>query len=411
MQNITTHPRALAPAEGRAINTLIHRSAIHLLLLADLLFASRLYRIGDLAFMQPLLLGLCAGFVAFYFVFTLLRGYIAPAALLLFAVLLIFLQLFVFSGLAGVEVKLNAGFQFFWALTFVVFFLAIKDGHGVYLADALLLYASCYAIVYGVLALAFNAGLVGADALGILVAEDVERGQRLFSYTIASAYAWFGWLYRLRERRTWLACVMLAVIGLAIYLALSRVVTLCIVLMTFAALRGYTLNSIGKVCITLLLAISAISLYGVFDSRWNPFELFTSDTSGAFRMWEYDIARDLLREHFALGIGIAPSSEDSWQFVKQDFFAPSDLGVIGIWLDLGLAGLACFLAGSYIACRPGIRMEPVREAPLVLTGCLMAVYGCIAPVIFYPAGVTYFAVLLGFWLNARNPAGAAQDTR
>ena len=409
MQNITTHPGALAPAEGPAINTLIHRSSIHLLLFADLLFASRLYRIGDVAFMQPLLLGLCAGFVAFYFIFTLLRGYMAPTALLVSALLLIFLQLYVFSGLAGVEVNINAGFQFFWVLTFVVFFLTIRDGHGPYLADTLLLYASLYAIVYGILALAFNFGLVGADALGILVAEDAERGQRLFSYTIASAYAWFGWLYRLRERRTWLACVMLAVSGLAIYLALSRVVTLCLVLMTFAALRGYTLTSIGKVCIALLLAVSAISLYGVFDIRWNPFELFTSDTSGAFRMWEYDIARDLLREHFALGIGIAPSSEASWQFVKQDFFAPSDLGVLGIWLDLGLAGLACFLAGSYIACRPGIRMNPLRQAPLVLTGCLMAAYGCIAPVIFYPAGVTYFAVLLGFWLNAHEPAATAQD--
>lgn len=399
MQKDMTHPGAAALEDNPAINTLIHRSSIHLLLFADLLFSSRLYRIGDVTFMQPLLLGLCAGFVAFYFVFTLLRGYLRPTALLLVALLLILMQLNVFSELAGVAVKINAGFQFFWSLTFIVFFLAIRDGHGRYLANALLLYASLYAVTYSLLALGFNVGLLRADALGILVAADAERGQRLFSYTIASGYAWFGWLYRLRERRSWGALIMLAISGLAIYLALSRVVTVCLVLMTLAVLRGYTLNSIGKVCLAALLTISAINLYGVFDARWNPFSLMTSDTSGAFRMWEYEIARDLLREQFVLGVGIAPTAEDAWQFVKQDFFAPSDLGVLGIWFDLGLAGLFFFLAGSFIACRPGIRLEPALSAPLVLVGCLMTAYGCIAPVIFYPAGVTYFAVLLGFWLQ------------
>lgn len=402
MQKEITHPGAPALHDSPAINALIHRSSVHLLLFADLLFSSRLYRIGDMAFTQPLLLGLCAGFIAFYFFFTLLRGYLRPAALLVGALFLIVMQLYVFSALAGVAVKLNAVFQFFWALTFVVFFLAIRDGHGRYLANALLLYASLYVGIYAALALTFNFGLVRADALGILVADDAERGQRLFSYAIASAYAWFGWLYRLRERRSWRALAMLAISGLAIYLALSRVVTLCLVLMTFAALRGYTLNSIGRVCLTALLFVSAISFYGVFDTRWNPFSLFTSDTSGAFRMWEYEVARDLLREHFWLGIGIAPTAEDAWQFVQQDFFAPADLGVLGIWVDLGLAGLFCFLAGSFIACRPRIRMEPVLGTPLVLTGCLMTAYGCIAPVIFYPAGATYFAILLGFWLQARD---------
>lgn len=409
MQKEITHPGALALHDSAAINALIHRSSVHLLLFADLLFSSRLYRIGDMAFMQPLLLGLCAGFVTFYFVFTLLRGYLRPAALLVAALLLIVMQLNVFADLAGVAVKLNAGFQFFWALTFIAFFLAIKDGHGRYLANALLFYASLYAVIYTALALAFNFGLVGADALGILVADDAERGQRLFSYTIASGYAWFGWLYRLRERRSWGALIMLAISGLAIYLALSRVVTVCLVLMTIAALRGYTLNSIGKVCLAVLLIVSAISIYGVFDTRWNPFGLLTSDTSGAFRMWEYEVARDLLREHFVLGIGIAPGVEEAWQFVQQDFFAPSDLGVLGIWFDLGLAGLFCFLAGSFIACRPGVKMETSLGAPLVLTGCLMTAYGCIAPVIFYPAGVTYFAILLGFWLQGRDDSQQAQE--
>lgn len=402
MQKEMTSPGAVGLEDSPAINALIHRSAVHLLLFADLLFSSRLYRIGDTAFMQPLLLGICAGFIAFYFVFTLLRGYLRAAALLVVALLLIVLQLYVFSALAGVPVKINAAFQFFWALTFIVFFLAIRDGHGRYLANALLLYASLYVAVYAALALTFNFGLVRADALGILVANDAERGQRLFSYAIASAYAWFGWLYHLRERRSWRALAMLVISGLAMYLALSRVVTLCLVLMTFAALRGYTLNSIGKVCLAVLLLVSAISFYGVFDTRWNPFGLFTSDTSGAFRMWEYEVARDLLREYFWLGIGIAPTAEDAWQFVQQDFFAPADLGVLGIWVDLGLAGLFCFLAGSFIACRPRIRMEPVLGTPLVLTGCLMTAYGCIAPVIFYPAGATYFAVLLGFWLQERD---------
>jgi hypothetical protein len=404
MKSESTYLNSTVNIDEPEINTWIHRCSMHVLLLADLLFSSRIYRIGDVSFMQPLLLGLCAGFVAFYFIFAFLRGYIFCSALLAIVVLLLFTQLNVFSELSGVAVKWNAGFQFFWSLTFIVFFLIIRDGHGRYLAKALLFYASFYTVIYSVLTLAFNFGMIGVDALGILVAEDVERGQRLFSYTIASGYAWFGWLYRLRDRLTWIALTMLTLSGLAIYLSLSRVVTLGIVLMTFAVLRGYTLNSIGKVCLAVMLSVSAVSLYGVFDSGWNPFAILTSDTSGAFRMWEYEIARDLLREYPVLGIGIAPTAEDSWQFAKQDFFAPSDLGVIGIWFDLGLGGLIFFFLGSYVACKPGVEMESVLQAPLVLIGCLMTAYGCIAPVIFYPAGATYFAVLIGFWLDARSRA-------
>ena len=74
------------------------------------------------------------------------------------------------------------------------------------------------------------------------------------------------------------------------------------------------------------------------------------------------------------------------------------LGAIGVWFDWGLVGVVAFFIGSHIACRPAKAVSRDYQWPLVLTGCLMAGYGCIAPVIFYPSGATYFAMLLGLWL-------------
>lgn len=395
----------------RSINSHIHLCAVHLLLLADVLFSARLYRLGDLPFSQPLLLGLCVALSFFYFGFTLLRGNLLPVVVGLGAFALILFQLHVFTGISGIPLKINAIFQFCWIFTFIVFFLAVRDGHGEQVVYALTFYSSAYVIIYIALVLMFKTSLLPTEIFSGLIADDPERGQRLYSYSIAAAFAWFSWLFRFRESRSSGALIMLLLSGLAIALALSRVITLFIVLITFATLRGYTASSISKVCFSTLVFVSALGIFGVFNTDWNPFLIFEADSSGSFRFWEYELARNFLREHFLFGIGIPPTSQDSWDIIKLDFFASSDLGLLGIWFDFGLLGLFGFLIGSYVACRPRIQLREGLRSPLILVGCLMTVYGCIAPVIFYPGGVTYFAVLLGFWLNWRWQLPSAQHIR
>lgn len=386
------------------INLALHRCVIHLLLIADLLFTSRIYRAIETIPTQPLLLGSATLLIAVYLVMALWRGFGWAPFLLILLLALLLCQMVVFSSIADVPVNWNAGFQFCWLFTFIIFFLAIEDGHGEYLGKTLFLYASIYIFVYVVMSLLLRLGLLPVTAFPGMVLDDAERGHRLFNYGIASAYAWFGWTQRFRIMRSTKSLVMLGVSGLAIYFSFSRVISIAIILLTLIYLSGVNLRSIGRFAFLLFALVSAVIIFGVFDTDWNPFIYFSRDSSGSFRLQEYELARALLRLHPSLGIGIPPNAEEAWDLIQQDYFAASDLGLMGVWFDWGLAGVLLFVAGSYVSCSPRVICASEWNAPLVLTGCLMAVYGCIAPVIFYPAGVTYFAVLAGFFLaNCRMP--------
>jgi hypothetical protein len=306
----------------------------------------------------------------------------------------------VFSELSSIPINYNAGFQFAWLGAFVVFFLSAADGHSRYMIRTLLIYSTFYVIFYDIAVIAFKLDLPSSTFWDNLVSEDPERGKRLFCYTVACAFSWFNWIYEYGKNKNRIfSGIMILLSGLAIYFALSRFITLIIVILTIAYLGKFSIKSIAKICLLALFIFSVVNLYGVFNNSWNPFALFAGDSSGSFRIWEYEVARVLIQENPILGIGIPPSADAAWKFVNEDFFAASDLGVIGIWFDLGLIGLIAFTIGSYIASQTVVYDLNKTSVPLSLTGCLMAAYGCIAPVILYPAGVTFFTVILGIWIN------------
>lgn len=319
------------------------------------------------------------------------------------ATMLLINQLFVFSDLSKALVSFNAIFQFIWLVTFVIFFVMSRDGHRQYIVETLFFYATIYTVAYSFVALCYQAGILSQDFLKPLIMEDLERGQRLFNYSSATAFAWFGWLCRARYRPNLTTISMVMICGLSVYLTLSRVFILFLVIISFAFLFRLALVYVKVICLSALWSLSAISLYGFFDGSWNPFELFAGDSSGSFRMMEYNVARYLLWQNPLFGLGIAPTAADAWRLINQEFFAAGDLGVIGVWFDFGLIGLLLFFIGSHICCRHISGVSQGYALPLRLTGCLLAGYGCIAPVIFYAAGATYFAVLLGLWFDRRSP--------
>ncbi|MDB5525909.1 MAG: hypothetical protein JWM58_3672 [Rhizobium sp.] len=384
----------------------LHRPAMHALLICDVLFTSRVYLVPGIPILQPLLLGTSAALILFYAAFAYMRGHIFPVLLLMSCIALIINQLYVFEALSSVPLQFNSAFQFVWVMTFIVFFVISKDGNRHYLVNTLFMYASLYVVFYVAVALLNEFHILPAQLLRPLILEDHERGQRLFNYSAASAFAWFGWLYRAKTGPSMKTIVMLAICGLAIFLTLSRVFMLILILLTFAYLFRLGMSMIKVLCLSALWTASVFNLYGFVDSDWNPFALFSGDSSGSFRMLEYNVARIFLLQNPLSGIGIAPSSTDSWHLLGYDFFAAGDLGITGVWFDLGLFGLVLFFIGSHIACKPVRDIDASFRWPLVLTGCLMAGYGCIAPVIFYPAGATYFAILLGLWLDRRKVKSA-----
>lgn len=243
-----------------------------------------------------------------------------------------------------------------------------------------------------------------------LILEDIERGERLFNYTGAAAFAWFIYLYRFKTTFQTKSFVYLMICGASIYLTQSRVFILFVILVSMLYVLNLSTSTMRRMILSVIFIVSIPTFYAVFDTNFNPYSWFSSDTSGFARSLEYDTARQLIREHWFFGVGIAPGSEELEAVTGSKTFAAGDLGAFGIWYDWGLIGLALFGIASWICCMP-IKGMGTDTWPLFLTGCLIAGYGCSAPIVFYPAGATFFAVLLGLWLASRQRMPASVEPR
>jgi hypothetical protein len=327
-------------------------------------------------------------------------GYFGPALIWTLGVALIAAQLFNFSKMFGTAIEINTAFQFMWPLTFIVFFVASREGYREYIAKTLFVYATIYSVLFSILAVALFLKVLPSDISEPLAAEDVERGTRLFGYLIAVTFAWFGWLFRVRKSPTVIGILFLATCAIAMVLSQSRVITILAASLTILALLRVSATSIRISSLTIVWSAAAISIYGLIDQSWNPYSIFSLDSSGKFRMWEYELARDLISKNFFSGVGFAPTQWHLWNFLNYNYFSANDLGIFGVWVDWGLIGLVIFLIAGHISCASVRGMPELLRVPLFQVGCLMAAYGCIAPIIIYPGGATYFAVLFGYWLDS-----------
>ncbi|MBR0737660.1 O-antigen ligase family protein [Bradyrhizobium liaoningense] len=375
-----------------------HRGAIHAILLCDLLFTSRIYRVIDHPSVQPAVLGLCAALVISYSLASLFRGNALPVLIALGAVLLIVNQLEVFSIVSGQPVLVNAGFQYILPLTFIAFYYVATCGLREYLVNTLFAYAFAYTAFYFAMAVLYQLHILPPILLEPLVLTDIERGERLFNYTGASTFAWFVFLSRVRTSFSVQNGVGALIAGAAIVLSLSRVFILVIAIISIFEMLNFKTLTIRRICLSVLYLATLTYLYGFLDPKWNPFDIFSSDSSGGARAEEYDVARLLLHSNWLYGVGIPPTTVDLGYVTGNEFFAASDLGTLGIWFDWGLVGFVLFFVGCHIITREALGARQFRRA-LFLTGAFIVAYSVLAPLPFYPSGAIYFASLLGMWLS------------
>ena len=375
---------------------------MHLLLVFDFIYESRLNRImGDWA--QPLILSSVVLIVAFFGVLAFLFGYVYQVAVLLGFIWLILHQLHQFSDVTGVAYIANLGFGFSFSFTFIAFFALSTLGLRDYMLKWLVIYGSIYTILYLLMGIMYVAGVLPQLLLAPLTLNDVERGQRLYNYQAASAFIWFYW-FNLRAKGGLFGIGMAIVSGLAVLLTLSRVYILCTALVTVLSLIVKK-KRVGHICFLLLASAAAVYLYGLIDEQWNPFSFFSGDSSGNTRILEYDAVRYQILAHPLWGIGFISDSDGTAALIGNIFFAAADVGISGVWWDFGFIGVLILLVGSYICCRP-LKGLPVKLGdPLYLTGCLIAVYGCLAPIILYPGGVVFFSIILGLSFDRRGSSG------
>ncbi len=381
-----------------------HRVMIHVIIVCDLCFSSRLYQaiLPDIA--QRLLLSTLLLVSIGYLAITVLRGHVVPALLAVLAGGLILGQINVFAANWGMDINWPGIAQYSVFMCFIVIFVISRDGLAPYFVRTLAIYAFIYVAFYIGFVLSYHAGVLPAQISRPLLLNDAERGDRFFAYAAALAFTWYIAIDTVRKRVTVGTLSLLLACALANILTVSRVYLLCLMVITALSICRMPRWLIRAVGVSALFIVSAVLLYGMVDTRWNPFYAFASnDTSGLGRAFEYQVAQELLSRSPIWGVGLFSSPEQPGLLTGISFFAAGDLGTAGVLLDLGLLGLLLFLVSSLIACSMIGIVPDLHANALFQTGCTLALYGTIAPILFAPGGTFYFAVILGMWL--------AQETR
>ncbi|MBQ0820533.1 hypothetical protein KBI52_09995 [Microvirga sp. HBU67558] len=379
----------------------IHKSAVWVLLVADVIFTSRLNRIIDNPNSQPALLGI---FLLSFLIYTgviLINGRALIALGAFAAAVLIVFQVMLFSNVTGMPSPITTALQFFPVLSFTVFFSLANSELRQYTCRTYYYISQLYVFIYLLASICYIFNILPTNILRSLVLTDVERGERLFFYPAAMALCWFFSLSSVRRNISATSITLLAINGIANVLTLSRVYLLCLLAISLVYIATSERRIIRFLSLSALFLTSAVLVYGIIDTRWNPFELFSGDSSGGARALEYRTAQHFLRLYPIAGIGIEPSSYEVGFLTGNYYFAAGDLGAVGVWWNFGLCGLLLFLVASIISCQPIRNLDTKFQWPFFLTGCLIAAYGSIAPVIFAAGGSTFFALIFGMWLSGK----------
>jgi hypothetical protein len=383
----------------------LHRGLTHLLLIADLLFASRLYRVLGATLMQPLVLGLCAATIIFYCVYATARGRIVIPLIAIGYVVLIFNQLSVFAEKLWLPINTNAFFQFIWVLSFVPFAGICLSGGRTYLLRCVAGYGTFYCAFFAIASILQMAGALPGQVLEAIVSSDIERGQRVFLYAGLACFAYFYWLVQLRTRQTFWTVFFFGLCALASLLSLSRVYLLILFCLTIVFIFRPKPSAISIAGRILLFGGSAFVMSGLVYTHFNPFDLFAHDSSGSYRAMEYVLVRERLQMDPFWGFGLSPEPELSTALLRKFQVFPSDLGPVGVWFDFGLIGLVLYFLILWVCSRPPRSLPFEHGWPLFLTGSVMTAYGCISPLATSPGGATITGLILAVGFTAR----ATQD--
>ncbi len=384
-----------------ALEYALHRFMIHALIICDILYSSRLNRVIG-GFAQPALLGTATAIIVFYMFYLLARGRVLPIALGALYAGLIFYQVGVFAERAAIAFHPNVFFQFLWLMALIPFYAWVTVGLRGYMLREVIFYSTAYCCAYVLMSVAQLTGILPYSILSAIVSDQDSRGARVFLYATVAAIAYFYWLYRLRRRVTYSSLAFFTVAALASVLSLSRVYLLILLCLTIPFIFKWRAWLISLCVRAVFVGVTAYIFYGFVDITFNPFAAFATDLSGAYRAYEYDVVRHVLRQEPLVGFGVPPDVIYVRQFLGQlDIFA-SDLGALGTWFDLGLFGLLLFFYLMLVCSKPLHFLEEQYGWPLFLSGCLLTAYGAISPTAMY-GGATLTALFLGLALGSRKP--------
>jgi hypothetical protein len=377
----------------------LHRVLIHVILICDVLFASRIYQAIGL-FLQPLILGSCAAIIIFYCAYTAIRGHILIPLMAVGYVALVMTQLTVFADKLWLPVNTNAFFQYIWVMSFVPFAGVCLAGGRTYLLKCVIGYGTGYCCFYALVSIMQMAGVLPGKILAGLVSDLDFRGARIFLYSGLAALTYFYWLVQIRTRVTWVSLSFFLICTLASLLSLSRVYLLVIFCLSIVFMLSPRPAFLRILAISVLGLGTTFVLSGMLVPAFNPFDLFANDASGAYRALEYEVMRDRIFADPLWGFGMSPTSDASKPFLGPYLIFPGDVGSVGVWFEFGLIGLGLYLVILWRCSTPQRSLPTKYGWPLFLTGTMLTAYGAMAPLAIAPGGATMTGLIFGVGLTA-----------
>ncbi len=303
-------------------------------------------------------------------------------------VALVMNQLAVFADKLWLPVNTNAFFQYIWVMSFVPFAGVCLAGGRTYLLKCVIGYGTGYCCLYALVSMMQMAGVLPARILAELVSDLDFRGARIFLYSGLAALTYFYWLVQIRTRITWVSLSFFLICALASLLSLSRVYLLVIFCLSLVFMISPKPALLRFSAATVLGVGTAFVLSGMAIPSFNPFDLFASDVSGAYRALEYEVMRDRIFADPLWGFGMAPTADASKPFLGAYLIFPVDVGSVGVWFEFGLIGLILYLVILW-RCSTPQRSLPMKYGwPLFLTGTMLTAYGWMAPLAIAPGGAT-----------------------
>ncbi len=394
---MTTVGRIKEPLEE--LEFALHRVLIHVLLICDLLFASRIYQAIGI-FLQPLILGSCAAIIIFYCAYTAIRGHILIPLMALGYVALVMNQLAVFADKLWLPVNTNAFFQYIWVMSFVPFAGICLAGGRTYLLKCVIGYGTGYCCFYALASMMQMVGVLPGKILAGLVSDLDFRGARIFLYSGLAALTYFYWLVQIRTRVTWVSLSFFLICTLASLLSLSRVYLLVLFCLSVVFIFSPRPALLRFSAASVLAVGTAFVLSGMVIPSFNPFDLFAGDVSGAYRALEYEVMRDRIFADPLWGFGMSPTAEASKPFLGSYLIFPGDVGSVGVWFEFGFIGLILYLVILWRCSTPQRSLSMKYGWPLFLTGTMLTAYGWMAPLAIAPGGATMTGLIFGVGLTA-----------
>jgi hypothetical protein len=311
---------------------------------------------GSLA--RTVLIALIGALAIWGIVYGLIVGETSAAAVSTFCLLTIWSGLFIFAQNTGQSPNYLAGGMYYAGALAALFAVDFRKGRGLLLFRLLYRLGVIYAVLYTILFLMYQIGVLNPNLDGdlwIVESGESARGPRLFLAAPLIFYSIFVDIEQLRTKREFWRIWLLVLYLFVVYLSGGRgnIVVAAAVILLSAVITSRALQAWLFATLSVFLLVYAVTAgFG----EYNPFDVFERTQSAFVRQLSVQVVQRLIPQYWLLGAGVPWGGSGYVYLTSSVWFYTSDIGVIGILFSYGIVGLCLYI----ILCVMAVAVKPSR---------------------------------------------------